>query len=120
MLIHGYIQIDNNYYLDYETTHFFNNIDDIKSFFIDTDYGNETIKLFNHAINHGLNENNYVICCIDEQIIIFDKNYCFTSDLYEIDETEQINDFDKWVNNSFNMKNVEIIKILLNVNGGKI
>ena len=113
MLIHGYIQFENDFYLDYETTHFFNNIDDVKIFFIDTDYGNETIKLFNHAINHGLNTNNYIIYCTDELIMIFDFNLCFVSDLYEINETEKIKNFDEWVYKTFNIKNVEIIKTLM-------
>lgn len=118
MIIHGYGKFDNNYYYDYELTHFGNNINQMGDFICT--YENEIKSLYDYAISHGLNKNEYIISLIDFtgdddiSIMIFDKNMCFK---WENDNNEKsmeyVNNYGQWLNENFNPKNQKIINILM-------
>lgn len=118
MIIHGYGMINDNYYYDYELIHFGNNINQMWVFIYT--YQNEIKSLYDYAISHGLNKNEYVVSLIDFSgdddviITIFDKNMCFQWGNYNNEKTmEYIIDYDEWLNEKFNSKNQKIINILM-------
>ena len=119
MIIHGYDTINDNYFYDYELTHFGNNVNQFCDFICT--YRNEIKSLYDYAISHGLNENEYVISLIDFSgdddiiITIFDKNMCFKwENCNDEKSTEYINNYGEWLNKNFNSKNQKIINVLMN------
>lgn len=120
MFIHGYIEINNDdFCFDIETTHFTNNIDELMDFFqYDNDVLNDIKKIWKYAKQYTNNEiynNKYVVYMGGDEITIFvfNQNVCF----YYCDEKcnfEKIENFEHWLKCTFNERNQQIVKILLN------
>lgn len=118
--MHGYFNIDDLYHIDFETTHFSNNVNEMWEYLTlydnDNEYGVELKHLYDFAKSRGLNTENYVVYCGDEIIMIFDKSGCFKSNVDGKFTTLIYLDFSAWINETFNEYNVKLINVLMGNN----